>query len=185
MILRGIFLCREKEIEWFLKGIRNIFPDYWNRFSFFLPNEERENLLASYYKRLTSEDSKINEAAAISWARYEANCSTFLPNASVSEEFLDTQMALNLAKIEAHYFINNLFLEEGQLLKNINNIKDIKGLIIQGRYDAICPLESAYSLANAWPKATLKIIEKAGHSSLEPNIQKALIESTEQIKKIL
>ena len=185
MILRGIFLCREKEIEWFLKGIRNIFPDYWNRFSSFLPNEERENLLASYYKRLISEDSKINEAAAISWARYEANCSTFMPNASVSEEFLDTQMALNLARIEAHYFINNLFLEEGQLLKNINNIKDIKGFIIQGRYDAICPIESAYSLANAWPKATLKIIEKAGHSSLEPNIQKALIESTEQIKKIL
>ena len=185
MILRGIFLCREKEIEWFLKGIRNIFPDYWNRFSSFLPNEERENLLASYYKRLISEDSKINEAAAISWARYEANCSTFMPNASVSEEFLDTQMALNLARIEAHYFINNLFLEEGQLLKNINNIKDIKGFIIQGRYDAICPIESAYSLVNAWPKATLNIIENAGHSSLEPNIQKALIESTEQIKKIL
>lgn len=185
MILRGIFLCRKKEKEWFLKGIRNIFPDYWNRFSSFLPIEERKDLLQSYYNRLISTEPKIFLEAAVSWARYEANCSTFLPNASVSEEFLDKEMALNLARLEAHYFINNFFLEEGQLLKNINNILNIECSIIQGRYDAICPLESAYDLKVAWPKANLKIIEGAGHSSLEKPIQSALIETTEEIKRKL
>ena len=183
IILRGVFLCREKEIKWFLSGMKNIFPDYWNRFSSFLPTEEREDLLNSYYKRLTNKDPKIYLAAAVSWARYEANCSTLLPNASVYEEFVDTQMALNLARLEAHYFINKLFLEEGQLLKNINNILNIKGYIIQGRYDAICPIESAYDLTNAWPNANLRIVEAAGHSSIEKPIQNALIETTEEIKK--
>ena len=183
IILRGVFLCREKEIKWFLSGIKNIFPDYWNRFNSFLPIEEREDLLNSYYKRLTSKDPKIYQKAAVSWARYEANCSTLLPNASVYEEFVDTQMALNLARLEAHYIINKLFLEEGQLLKNINNILNIKGYIIQGRYDAICPIESAYDLTNAWPNANLRIVEAAGHSSIEKPIQNALIETTEEIKK--
>ena len=185
MVLRGIFLCRRKEIEWFLYGIKHIFPDYWNRFSSFLSIEERKDILQSYYKRLTSVEPKVFEEAAISWARYEANCSTFLPNASVSEEFLDKEIALNLARLEAHYFMNNCFLEEAQLLKNINIISNIQGFIIQGRYDAICPLESAYDLAKAWPKANLKIIEGAGHSSLELPIQNALIETTENIKKTL
>ena len=185
IVLRGVFLCREKEIKWFLNGIKNIFPDYWNRFSSFLPIEEREDLLNSYYKRLTSKDPKIYQKAAVSWARYEANCSTLLPNASVYEEFVDTQMAINLARLEAHYFINKLFLKEGQLLNNINNIFHIKGYIIQGRYDAICPIKSAYDLADAWPNANLRIIEAAGHSSLEKPIQNALIESTEEIKKTI
>jgi len=185
IVLRGVFLCREKEIKWFLSGIKNIFPDYWNRFSSFLPIEEREDLLNSYYKRLTSKDPKIYQKAAVSWARYEANCSTLLPNASVYEEFVDTQMAVNLARLEAHYFINKLFLKEGQLLKNINNILNIKGYIIQGRYDAICPIESAYDLADSWPNANIRIIEAAGHSSLEKPIQNALIETTEEIKKTI
>ena len=168
-----------------MSGIKNIFPDYWNRFSSFLPIEEREELLNSYYKRLTSKDPKIYQKAAVSWARYEANCSTLLPNASVYEEFVDTQMAVNLARLEAHYFINKLFLKEGQLLKNINNILNIKGYIIQGRYDAICPIESAYDLADSWPNANLRIIEAAGHSSIEKPIQNALIETTEEIKKTI
>jgi len=94
-------------------------------------------------------------------------------------------MSLNLARLEAHYFINNLFLEEGQLIKNIKNISNIKGFIIQGRYDVICPIESAYTLSNKWPNSTLSIIEGAGHSSLEPSIQSELIKTTEEIKQIL
>ena len=183
IVLRGIFLCRKKEVAWFLHGIKNIFPEYWNRFNSFLPQEERKELLLSYYKRLINTDPKINGEAAVSWARYEANCSTLLPNASVSEEFINIQMALSLARIEAHYFMNNLFLEEGQLLRNINNIINIKGYIVQGRYDVICPPESAYDLANVWPNSTLKIIEQAGHSSLEVSIQKALLETMNIIKK--
>ena len=183
IVLRGIFLCRKKEVVWFLHGIKNIFPEYWNRFNSFLPQGERKELLLSYYKRLINTDPKINGEAAVSWARYEANCSTLLPNASVSEEFINIQMALSLARIEAHYFMNNLFLEEGQLLRNINNIINIKGYIVQGRYDVICPPESAYDLANVWPNSTLKIIEQAGHSSLEVSIQKALLETMNIIKK--
>ena len=183
IVLRGIFLCRKKEVAWFLHGIKNIFPEYWNRFNSFLPQGERKELLLSYYKRLINTDPKINGEAAVSWARYEANCSTLLPNASVSEEFINIQMALSLARIEAHYFMNNLFLEEGQLLRNINNIINIKGYIVQGRYDVICPPESAYDLANVWPNSTLKIIEQAGHSSLEVPIQKALLETMNIIKK--
>ena len=183
IVLRGVFLCRKKEVKWFLHGIKNIFPEYWDRFNSFLPKNERKELLLSYYKRLINEDPKINGEAAIAWARYEANCSTLLPNASVSEEFVNIQMALNLARIEAHYFLNNLFLEEGQLLKNINNIKNINGYIIQGRYDAICPPESAYDLAKVWPNATLRIVEKAGHSSLEAPIQNALLETMATIKE--
>jgi len=183
IVLRGIFLCRKKEVAWFLHGIKNIFPEYWNRFNSFLPQEERKELLLSYYKRLINTDPKINGEAAVSWARYEANCSTLLPNASVLEEFINIQMALSLARIEAHYFMNNLFLEEGQLLNNINNIINIKGYIVQGRYDVICPPESAYDLANVWPNSTLKIIEQAGHSSLEEPIQKAILETMNIIKK--
>ena len=183
IVLRGIFLCRKKEVAWFLHGIKNIFPEYWNRFNSFLPQEERKELLLSYYKRLINTDPKINGEAAVSWVRYEANCSTLLPNASVSEEFINIQMALSLARLEAHYFMNNLFLEEGQLLNNINNIINIKGYIVQGRYDVICPPESAYDLANVWPNSTLKIIEQAGHSSLEVSIQKALLETMNIIKK--
>ena len=183
IVLRGIFLCRKKEVAWFLHGIKNIFPEYWNRFNSFLPQEERKELLLSYYKRLINTDPKINGEAAVSWARYEANCSTLLPNASVSEEFINIQMALSLARLEAHYFMNNLFLEEDQLLNNINNIINIKGYIVQGRYDVICPPESAYDLANVWPNSTLKIIEQAGHSSLEVPIQKALLETMNIIKK--
>ena len=183
IVLRGIFLCRKKEVTWFLHGIKNIFPEYWNRFNSFLPQEERKELLLSYYKRLINTDPKINGEAAVSWTRYEANCSTLLPNASVSEEFINIQMALSLARIEAHYFMNNLFLEEGQLLNNINNIINIKGYIVQGRYDVICPPESAYDLANVWPNSTLKIIEQAGHSSLEEPIQKTLLETMNIIKK--
>ena len=184
IVLRGVFLCRKKEVEWFLHGIKNIFPEYWNRFNSFLPKDERKNLLLSYYKRLINIDPIINGEAAVSWARYEANCSTLLPNASISEEFVDIQMALNLARIEAHYFLNHLFLEEGQLLKNINNIKNVHGDIIQGRYDSICPPESAYELASIWPNANLQIIEKAGHSSLEAPIQKALLETMAAMKKL-
>ena len=149
-----------------------------------MPKDERKELLLSYYKRLINIDPIINGEAAVSWARYEANCSTLLPNASISEEFVDVQMALNLARIEAHYFINHLFLEEGQLLKNINNIKNVHGDIIQGRYDSICPPESAYELASIWPNANLQIIEKAGHSSLEAPIQKALLETMNAMKKL-
>jgi len=184
IVVRGIFLCRKQEIDWFLYGMKNIFPDYWKRFNTFLPESERKNLLESYYKRLVSKNIETCAKAAISWARYEANCSTLLPNNSVSEEFLDPQMAINLARIEAHYFINNLFLKENQLILNINKIKNIKGYIIQGRYDVICPPKNAYDLHKVWTNSEIKIIEKAGHSSLESGIKDAIIETMNHIKKL-
>jgi len=182
IILRGIFLCRKHEIDWFLYGMKNIFPDYWKRFANLLPENEQTNLLESYYKRLTSKDINTCTEAGLSWARYEANCSTYLPNESVTEEFLDTEIAINLARIESHYFINNLFLEENQLLDNVYKIKNIKGYIIQGRYDVICPPQSAYDLSKAWTNSEIKIIEKAGHSSSEPEIRNEILQTLERIK---
>ena len=182
IILRGIFLCRQKEIDWFLYGMKNIFPEYWKKFVSILSTKEQNNLLDSYYERLINKNPKINEEAGIAWARYEANCSTYLPNNSVKEDFVDIKSALNLARIEAHYFKNNLFLEENQLLDNVYKIKNIKGYIIQGRYDVICPPQSAYDLSKAWTNSEIKIIEKAGHSSSEPMIRNEILQTLERIK---
>ena len=177
MILRGIFLCSKEEIEWFLYKIKIIFPEYWNNFVSILNEKEKQNILKSYYRKLTNPDPKIHTPAAIVWTRYEANCSTLLPNDSITAKFSDTKMALSLARIESHYFINNLFLEEGQLLKNMKKIKNIPGILVQGRYDAICPPENAFKLHKAWENSKLKIVEKAGHSALDKNIQETLLKT--------
>ena len=182
IILRGIFLCRKHEIDWFLYGMKNIFPDYWKKFANYLPVAERDNLLDNYYRRLTDKNPKIHIEAGLTWARYEANCSTFLPNSSVNDDFSDSQSAFNLALMEAHYFKNNLFLKENQLLDNINKIKNIKGFIIQGRFDVICPPKSAYELSKVWTNSEIRIIEKAGHSSSEPEIRNAILQTLERIK---
>ena len=159
-----------------------IFPDYWDNFVSILNNNEKKDILNSYYSRLINPDPKIHLVAAIAWARYEANCSTLLPNASKSIKFRDTKMALSLSRIEAHYFLNNLFLEKDQILKNIHKIKHIPGFIIQGRYDVICPPENAFRLHKEWEKSQLKIVEKAGHSAIDKNIQEMLLKTMVELK---
>lgn len=184
LILRGIFLCRPFEIDWFLKGMRMIFPEEWARFSEFLPPEERDDLLASYHRRLTDPDPAVHLPAARIWSTFEGCCSTLLPSPSTVAAFGEDAMALNLARIEAHYFVNQIFLPENDLIDNIERIRDIPAVIIQGRYDVVCPIVTAYELHKAWPEADYVVIPDAGHSAMEPGIRKALIAATERFKSL-
>ncbi|MGC2519821.1 MAG: prolyl aminopeptidase [Burkholderiales bacterium] len=183
LVLRGIFLCRRSEIEWFLYGLRNIFPEHWEKFAGFLPPEERGDLLRNYHRRLTDPDASVHMPAARSWSVYEGSCSTLLPSPDTVASFAGDVVALGLARIEAHYFVNDIFLPENALLANASRLHGIPGVIVQGRYDAVCPLVSAHDLHREWPQAEYRVIADAGHSVWEPGIAAALIEATERFKR--
>ena len=184
LILRGIFLGRPSEIEWFLDGMRMIFPEEWTRFSSFLPAEERGDLLKNYYRRLTDPDPAVHLPAARIWSTFEGCCSTLLPNPGTVAAFGEDAMALNLARIEAHYFVNSIFLPPDSLLENLERIRKIPAVIVQGRYDVVCPIATAYELHQAWPEAEYIVVPDAGHSAMEPGIRKALISATERFKTL-
>jgi len=181
-VLRGIFLCRAEEIDWFLHGIRGFFPEHWRQFSEFLPAAERGDLLGNYHRRLIDPDPAIHLPAARSWSLYEGACSTLLPSPEVLAEFGEARMALGLARIEAHYFTHRVFLPENALLENLGRIGDHPAVIVQGRYDAVCPIATADTLARAWPGAEYVIVPDAGHSALEPGITKALMRATDDFR---
>jgi len=183
LILRGIFLCRRSEIEWFLYGLRSIFPEPWERFSGFLSPEERSDLLGNYHRRLIDPDPAAHLPAARAWSVYEGSCSTLLPSPETVAYFGGDVVALGLARIEAHYFVNNIFLPENSLLQKAHRLRDIPGAIVQGRYDMVCPLVSAHDLHRAWPRAEYRIVPDGGHSVWEPGILSALVEATERFKK--
>jgi len=185
LILRGIFLCRRSEIEWFLYGMRSVFPEPWEKFSGFLPRTERGNLLVSYHRRLVDPDPGVHMPAARAWSVYEGSCSTLLPSAETVAYFAGDVVALGLARIEAHYFVNNIFLGENALLENAGRLSEVPGVIVQGRYDMVCPLVSAHELHLAWPQADYRIVPDAGHSAWEPGILGALVEATEHFKRVL
>ena len=182
LILRGIFLCRRSEIDWFLYGMRTIYPENWERFAGFLPAGERDDLLASYHRRLTDPDPAVHMPAARAWSIYEGACSTLLPSPETVAAFGEDHMALGLARIEAHYFINNIFLPDDALLDGVSKIRDIRGMIVQGRYDVVCPAVTAEALHQAWPDADYQVIPDAGHSAMEPGIRRALVTATEKFK---
>lgn len=182
LILRGIFLCRRSEIDWFLYGMRTIYPENWERFAGFLPEGERDDLLASYHRRLTDPDPAVHMPAARAWSIYEGACSTLLPSPETVAAFGEDHMALGLARIEAHYFINNIFLPDGALLDGVSKIREIRGIIVQGRYDVVCPAVTAEALHQAWPDADYQVIPDAGHSAMEPGIRRALVTATEKFK---
>lgn len=184
LILRGIFLGRPSEIEWFLDGMRMIFPEEWARFSSFLPAGERGDLLNNYYRRLSDPDPAVHLPAARVWSTFEGCCSTLLPNPGTVAAFGEDAMALNLARIEAHYFINSIFLPPNSLLENLERIRKIPAVIVQGRYDVVCPITTAHELHQAWPEAEYIVVPDAGHSAMEPGIRKALIAATERFKTL-
>jgi proline iminopeptidase len=184
LILRGIFLCRRSEIAWFLYGLRGIFPEAWEKFSRFLPPEERGDLLRNYHRRLTDPDPAVHMPAARTWSTYEGSCSTLRPSPETVEYFAGEVVALGLARIEAHYFVNEIFLPENSLLANAHRLQGIPGVIVQGRYDMVCPLLSAHELHRAWPQADYRIIPDAGHSVWEPGILQALLEASERFKDL-
>lgn len=183
-ILRGIFLCRKSEIDWFLYGLRTIFPEAWRAFSGHIPENERNDLLAAYHARLVDPDPAVHIPAARAWAHYEAACSTLLPNESLISSFESDAIALSLARLEAHYFLNDIFLPENSLLDNLHKIRHLPAVIVQGRYDVVCPIVTADELARAWPEAFYEIVPDAGHSAFEPGIARALVGATEAFKNM-
>jgi proline iminopeptidase len=181
-ILRGIFLCRPSEIEWFLYGLRNIFPEAWRKFTALLPEAERSDLLDAYYKRLMDPDPVVHLPAARAWGIYEGSCSTLLPSPDTVAHFSNDVVALGLARMEAHYFRHAIFLPPNSLLDNIGKIRHIPAVIVQGRYDAVCPVVSADDLHHAWPEAEYVIVPDAGHSAWEPGICAELVKAAEAFK---
>lgn len=186
LIVRGIFLTRQKEIDWFYQeGASRIFPDYWQDFIAPIPRDERDNLLKAYYKRLTGKNEIAQMQAAKAWSIWEGRTATLKANKNVIDHFGSPHTALSLARIECHYFMNDSFLEKNQILNNADKLKNIPGVIVQGRYDLICPMESAWELHQAWPKAELKIIADAGHSATEPGTIDALVSATDEVASLL
>lgn len=190
LILRGIFLCRPSEIDWFLVGLRHIFPEAWHKFVGHLsenPQAQTANgdpnaILKSYHALLTNPDPAIHMPAARIWSMYEGSCSTLLPNDALVANFGSDRMALGLSRIEAHYFVNDIFLPPDFLLNNIGKIRHIPTTIVQGRYDAVCPIVSADDLVRVFPEADYHIINDAGHSAFEPGIRAKLVETMEKLK---
>lgn len=182
LILRGIFLCRPQDIHWFYQeGCHRVFPDYWEYFQRPIPEEERGNMLQAYYKRLVGDDELARMAAAKAWSIWEGRCATLVPRQSVVDHFANPHTALSLARIECHYFVNDSFLEDNQIIRRARNLEGIPGVIVHGRYDMVCPVDQAWALHNAWSKAELKIIPDAGHSATEPGIVDALVGATNEL----
>ena len=179
LILRGIFLCRPQEIHWFYQeGANRIFPDYWQGFVHPIPEAERHDLLHAHHKRLTGSDEVARMRSAEAWSIWEGRTATLTPKKAVVDFFSDPHVALSLARIEAHYFVNNIFLAPDQILRDAYRLKAIPGVIVHGRYDIVCPIENAWDLHRAWPEAELEIIPDAGHSASEPGIVNALVQAT-------
>ena len=180
LILRGIFLCRPQEIEWFYQqGASRLFPDYWQDFIAAIPEGERGQLVQAYYRRLAGDDELARMAAAKAWSLWEGRTATLVGNNAVEEHFANPYVALALAHIECHYFSHNSFLEDNQLLRDAGKLANIPGMIVHGRYDVICPLENAWELHRAWPGSTLQITPDAGHSAAEPGNMSALLDATD------
>ena len=185
LILRGIFLMRSSEIDWFLNSMRFIFPESWNAFAAHIPEEERGDLLEAYWKRLDSPDPAVRMAAAKSWSMYEGACSSLLPSPDLVAASGEDNHALGLARIEAHYFRSNRFTPDDRLLREVDRIRHLPATIVQGRYDIVCPVATADELHRAWPEADYRVVPDAGHSAMEPGIRSALVQATERFKTLI
>lgn len=186
LVLRGIFLCRPKEIRWFYEdglGASAIFPDNWEQYLRVIPEDERHDMINAYYRRLTIDDESVRLEAAKAWAIWEASALKLLPDKNLIEEFAEPDKALAVARIECHYFVNNCFFEtENYLLEHVDRIRHIPGVIVHGRYDVVCPAMSAWDLHRAWPEAELKLIPDAGHAATETGIVDALVRATDSFR---
>ena len=177
-ILRGIFLGTKNEIDWFLYDIKKFFPEAYKKFISPVPQNYKNNILKWFYAQLNSNNRSQNLNAASIWAEYENSCSSL----NYVSRPISGEQALAISKIETHYFMNNCFLDENYIIKNINKISDIKSIIVQGRHDVICPPFTAQQLADSWDSAKIEIVDDAGHSGFETNISKKLINALQMIK---
>ncbi len=184
LVLRGIFLLRKREIDWFYQdGASHIFPDAWEHYLAPIPPAERGDLVAAYHRRLTSPDVKTRLEAARAWSIWEGSTSTLHYDADLVAKTGASDFALAFARIECHYFVNRGFFEvDDQLLRDVHRIRQIPGVIVQGRYDVVCPAESAWALHRAWPEADLRIVPDAGHSAMEAGILHELVSATDRLR---
>ncbi|WAS92272.1 prolyl aminopeptidase [Nannocystis punicea] len=182
LVLRGIFLLRRSELRWFYQdGASALFPDAWERFLAPIPAAERGDLMKAYHRRLTSEDAAVRLEAARAWSVWEASTSYLHVNSEQIERAGEDEFSLAFARIEAHYFVHRGFLErDNQLIENVPRIRNIPAVIVQGRYDVVCPPQSAWDLHRAWPEAELRIVDDAGHSAFEPGILHELVSATDR-----
>jgi proline iminopeptidase len=185
LVLRGIFLLRKSEIDWFYQaGANAIYPDAWEDYLAPIPEAERGDLLHAYHRRLTSGDAKVRQEAARAWSIWEGRTSCLAPNEDLIARTGGDDFSLAFARIECHYFVNAGFLApETQLLDDVVKIRHIPAVIVQGRYDVVCPMENAWALHRAWPAADLRIVGDAGHSAFEPGIVSELVAATDRFAK--
>ena len=177
-ILRGIFLGSKSEVNWFLYEIKRFFPEAYNKFISHVPLSERGNILNWFYDQLNSQDRSINLKAASVWAEYENSCSTL----EFVERPISGENALAISKIETHYFINDCFIDKDFILNNIDKIRHLPAIIIQGRHDVICPPFNAINLSKNWESSEIQIVENAGHSAFESDISRKIINALHVIK---
>lgn len=177
-VLRGVFLGTSEELRWFTDDMARFFPDAGRAFRDALPPEERHDLVANYYRRLTDPSPDVHRVAAQAWGNYESACVRLIPSNTS-----DVGVSLPLARIEAHYFINNMFIPEDHVIDNVGLINHLPCIIVQGRYDVICPPWTAQKLADAWPGIDLVMVDDAGHSAFEPGIKSELVKATDQMKR--
>jgi proline iminopeptidase len=187
LVLRGIFLLRRWEIEWFYQdpgGAAALFPDLWERYTSPIPPAERADMIGAYYRRLTSADSAVVNEAARAWSIWEGATSFMNVNPDYVAKFEDAAYAAAFARIECHYFVNRGFLaRDGQLLEEVGRIRSIPGVIVQGRYDVVCPARSAWDLHRAWPEAELRLVPDAGHSAFEAGTIHELVTATDRFAR--
>lgn len=181
LVLRGIFMLRRAELEWFYQsGASHLFPDLFERYRAVIPAQERDDLIGAFHRRLTGDDPEVALEAARAWTIWEGSTSSLHPAPNVEATFGDPHFALAFARIESHYFVNGGFMRhEEQILEDVDRIRDIPAVIVHGRYDVVCPLRNAWDLSRRWPEARLEIIPDAGHSAFEPGITDALIRATD------
>ncbi|HYP80957.1 MAG TPA: prolyl aminopeptidase, partial [Steroidobacteraceae bacterium] len=187
LVLRGIFLLRRSELEWFYQsseGAASLFPDLWEQFIAPIPEEERYDMMRAYYRRLTSTVEADRNGAARAWSQWEGATSHLRTDPRYVAKFGDAEYAAAFARIECHYFVNGGFLDsDDQLLRDVPRIRDIPAVIVQGRYDVVCPMRSAWDLHRAWPEAELVVVPDAGHSAFEPGIARALRRATDRFAR--
>jgi len=187
LVLRGIFLLRRSEIDWFYQsGAGTLFPDVWEEYLAPIPPEERHDLLSAYHRRLTGADHQVALAAARAWSVWEGATSFLLPDPEHIQHSGEDEFAVALARIECHFFVNRgFFRAEDQLLAGVDRIRHIPSVIVQGRYDVVCPMATAWDLHRAWPEAEFVVVPDAGHSAFEPGIARALVAATDRFAGIV
>jgi proline iminopeptidase len=184
LVVRGIFTLRPFELYWFYQeGASLIFPDLWEGYLAPIPEDEREDLITAYGPRLNSPDRDVRIEAARAWSRWEAGAITLLPNKELVDHFGEPDYAVAFARIENHYFVNEGFFAEEQLIRDMSKIRHIPGVIVQGRYDVCTPVATAWDLHKAWPEADFQLVDDAGHASDEPGILHRLIEATDRFAR--